>query len=178
MSLTDATYFATPDCMLPQGTYNTIVDHISRYERDILIQLLGYDLAKLVIAYDVSTSPQRIKDIVVGKEYTEGIYTVKWNGLQNTEKVSILSYYAYIQYIKNKAVTFQGVGAVAATSEGTVSVSPTVLMSEAGYKLRALAGYAGQDVYAASLYNFLNKYSTDYPEWIFNEFHPVNLFIG
>lgn len=172
MSLIDATYFSTPDCNLPQGTYETISEHVTRYERDILIQLLGYDLAKLVLAYNSSTSPQRIKDIVEGKEYTLGTYTVKWNGLKNDQKISILSYYVFIEYIKNYSESFQNIGAV--TAPGTKS--PAGLLQRAGVRLRELAGYSGQDAYAPSLYNFMTNSIATYPEWIFNEFHSINQF--
>jgi hypothetical protein len=177
MSLIDSTYF-TAEINLPTGAYDTVTESIARYERDILIQLLGYDLAKLVIAYNVSTSPQRIKDIVEGKEYTEGDYTVKWNGLVNSDKVSLLAYYVYIEYLRNNAVTFQNVGAVASQAEGGSMVSVTALIQRAGYRLRALAGYAGNDMYAPSLYNFLNNsaYIATYPEWLFQEYKPANAF--
>jgi len=175
MAITDTSYYFA-DINLPEGTYNTISVHRDRYERDILIQLLGYDLAKLVIAYDVTTSPQRIKDIVEGKEYTQGIYTIKWNGLKNNENVSLLAYYIYIQYLKNNSVTFQNTGAVSPSVEGGGGVSVAGLIQRAGYRLRDLAGYSGQDLYAASLYNFMLNYESTYPEWIFNEFKPYNAF--
>lgn len=175
MSLIDSTYFVR-DCFLNPGTYNDISASLTRYERDILIQILGYDLAKLVLAYDSSTSPQRIKDIVEGKEYTEGSYTVKWNGLINSEKVSILSYFTYIEYVKNHSVNFQNTGASASNIENGVNVGPGVLIQRASVKMLELIGYPCQDIYAASLYNFLNHYSADYPEWLFNEYKPVNMF--
>ena len=157
MSLIDKTYFVR-DCNLPTGAYNDIPASLTRYERDILIQLLGYDLAKLVLAYNSGTSPQRIKDIVEGKEYTEGSYTVKWNGLVNTEKVSILAYYTYIQYITDHSVDFQNIGAMAGLGENAVNVGPGVLVQRASVRLSELAGYPYQDTYAASLYNFLTKH--------------------
>ena len=175
MALIDSTYFVR-DCNLPVGTYNDISASLTRYERDILIQLLGYDLAKLVLAYDSGTSPQRIKDIVEGKEYAEGDYTVKWNGLVNTEKVSILAYYTYIQYLKNHAIDFQNVGAVGSANENGVNVGVATLIQRVSVRLRELAGYAGNDMYKASLYNFLLNQESSYPEWIFNEYRFENSF--
>lgn len=180
MSLIDTTYFVR-DCSLPTGALNTITASIARYERDILIQLLGYDLYKLVAAYNVSTSPQRIKDIVEGKEYEEGTYTggtyhVKWNGLTNSDKVSILAYYVYIQYLKDKSLTFQNIGTVSATAENGVVVSPAILIQRVSSKLINLAGFYGQDVYEPSLFNFLTKHESDYPEWVFNELRLDNAF--
>jgi hypothetical protein len=175
MSLSDTTYFIN-EISLPTGDYDTIQAFADRFERDILIQLLGYDLAKLVLAYNVNTSPQRIKDIVEGKEYTEGDYTIKWNGLLNAEKVSILSYFVFCEYVKSKSVTFQNVGVIASQAEGGSNVGAAGLVGDAGYRLRELAGYCFQDPYAPSLYNFMQKHESTYPEWIFNEFKPINQF--
>jgi len=176
MSLLDATYFARVDCGIPQGTYNTITETIARYERDFLIQCLGYDLYKLVAAYNSGTSPQRIKDIVEGKEYTEGDYTVKWNGLTNTDKVSPLAYYCLIQWIRDNAQNLQNVGGVEPMTENGTVISPAQMMQRAAVKMRELVGYPGQDIYAGSLYNFLLTYESTYPEWIFNECRPINAF--
>lgn len=176
MSLLDLTYFDTPDCNVPQGTYNTLQDHLDRYERDILIKILGYDLYMLVAAYANPGSTQRVIDIVEGKEYSEGDYTVKWNGLLNTDKVSLLAYYAYIEWIRNTVVSVQNIGtAVALTENGTV-ISAGAVMQRAACRMRELIGYPGNDLYAPTLYNFLLKYSDTYPEWIFNEVKPVNSF--
>jgi len=171
MSLIEASYFSTPDCNLPQGTYETISEHVTRYERDILIQLLGYDLYKLVAAY-TSASPQRIKDIVEGKEYTLDTYTIKWNGLKNDQKISILSYYVFIEYVKNYSESFQNIGAVSAPG----TKSPAGLIQRAGVRLKELAGYPGQNGYKPSLYNFMGNYLTTYPEWIWTGYWPENMF--
>ncbi len=176
MSLLDATYFEKNDCKIPQGTYNSLTDAIARYERDILIQILGYDLYKLVAAYANPESTQRIIDIVEGKEYTVGDYTVKWNGLLNTDKVSLLAYYVYIQYLKDKTLTFENVGAVASTVENGVTISPAQLIQRASSRMRELVGYAGQDIYAPSLFNFLANYESTYTEWIFNDIKLENAF--
>lgn len=176
MSLLDAKYFSRVDCNIPQGTYNTITETISRYERDYLIQILGYELYKLVAAYAKPGSDQRIIDIVEGKEYTVGEYTVKWNGLTNTEKVSPMAYYCFIQHIRDNAVRYQNTGAVVQTVENGVVISPGVLIQRASLSCRELTGYAGQDALAPSLYNFLTNYVSDYPEWVFNEYGLENMF--
>jgi hypothetical protein len=168
MSIINQTYFVR-DVNLPAGTLNTITASISRYERDILIQLLGYDLYKLVAAYANPGSTQSIIDLVEGKEYLEGQYTVKWNGLINSDKVSILAYYVYIQYLRDHAVDFQNVGASASLVENSVNVGVSGLIQRASALLRELSGYPGQDAYYPSLYNFLTKHESTYPEWLFNE---------
>ena len=178
MSLTTTAYYVH-DVNVPTGTYSTLEAAIARYEREIIRRLLGYDLAKLVLAYDSNNpkaSSQIIRDIVEGKEYTEGDYTVKWNGLLNTEKVSILSYYVYIQIACDKAMTLQNIGAVVSDVEAGQVLSPAQLIRKAGYRLRDLAGYYGQDLYEPSLYNFMMKHIDSYPTWIFKDYGPMNEF--
>lgn len=175
MSLLDATYFDQADCNIPQGTYNTVTDHLTRYERDILIQVLGYDLYKLVADYNVSTSPQRIKDIVEGKEYTEGSYTVKWNGLTNSEKVSPLAFAIYAEWLKSTLIISNS-GAGSANAENSTNIGIGSEVQRATSKARELFGYVDNDMYAPTLYNFLMKHQTTYTEWIFNEFKMINVF--
>lgn len=167
MSLLDSTYFSRVDCNIPQGTYNTVSEHITRYERDFLIRFLGYDLYALINAD--ATSPTRIASIVSGVEYEVGSYTVKWNGLTNTEKVSPLAYYIYIEYIRNYAIQFQNVGATMSSVENGVVLNASGLIQRASSKMRELVGYPGQDALAPSLYNFMLNNISDYPEWVYRE---------
>ena len=175
MSLIDVTYFVR-DISIPNPAAATsnLTTAIARYEPEILEYLLGYPLAKLVNAYNVSTSPQRIKDIVEGKEYTYGTYTVNWNGLKNTELVSLCAYYVYIEYLKDKSLSFQNVGVIESMVENGVNVGPSALIQRASLSLRELAGYYGQDCYKPSLFNFLRAYESTYPELIWNSYKPVN----
>lgn len=173
MSLIDSSYFIN-DCNLP-ATRMPSTAIIARYERDILIQILGYDLAKLVIAY-TSMSEQRILDLVDGKEYIEGSHTVSWNGLLNADKVSILSYYVFIQYLLDKSISYLGAGSVASNVENGVNVGPSQLIQRASANMVSLIGYNNQDVYAPSLYNYMAKHYTVYPEWIFGEVKTLNMF--
>lgn len=176
MSLTTAAYYIN-DISIPAGTYNNITGAIARYEGEILRQLFGYDYAKLIMDYDADhpeNSSQIIRDIVEGKEYQEGDYTVKWNGLLNADKVSILSFYVYIQVVCDKTVSLQNIGATVSDVEGGTVVSPAQLMRKIGYRLRDLAGYPGQSLYEPSLYNFMSHHESSYPLWLFEEYKPVN----
>lgn len=174
MSLIDSSYFVR-DIFLPAGQYNTITLTIARYEKDILELLLGYELANLCINYTVA-SDQRIIDLVEGKEYTEGEYTVKWRGLKNTDKSSLIAYYVYIQYLKDQSMAFMNVGQVASNVENGTNMGIARLIQKASARLREMAGYPGCDLYAGSLYAFLTKFYDDYPEWIWNEYKFENMF--
>ena len=81
MSLIDQTYFKGT-IAIPASKYEPIQGIIDMYEPQLIIDLFGYELAKLVKAYNPLTSEQRIKDIVNGKGFTtRGGDLQKWNGL-------------------------------------------------------------------------------------------------
>lgn len=174
MSLLSLTYFDTPRRSIPQGAYNDLQAYVDRFEADALNQLLGYALAKLVLAYENPGSDQRIIDIVEGKEYTVNGYTVKWNGLVNSDKVSLLADYVYVQYVIGKMVTLQNVGPAVSSVENGVIVGVMPLIMPVWHEMRELSGYIGQDYLSASLYNYFYNHESDYPELIFREFEPLN----
>jgi len=175
MSLIDKTYFVQ-EINIPDSDYSGLTATIVKYEREILTKLLGYELYTLVAAYNVSTSPQRIKDIVEGKEYTVGDYTIKWNGLANTELESLIAYYVFYWYLRNKTTVTSVLGEVRPNVENSVNASPVQRLSGAWHRLMDLYGYAGQDSLIPSAYNFLSEHQSDYTEWVFTDIGSVNGF--
>jgi len=177
MSLIDSTYF-TGMIALPVKKYDLIADYITRYENQILYKLFGYTLGNLVIAYNSESSPQRIKDIVEGKEYTiidySGVYmptsgdvTVKWNGLVNSELKSLIAYWIFYMYCKENETDITAAGGIVPKVEDAINVG---FASKAAYSYRELIllyGYHGQNSIEPSCYNFLYEHYEDYPEWIF-----------
>jgi hypothetical protein len=105
MSLIDSTYFVG-DIALPNldEVPNTFQDTMDRYEEEILKKLLGYQLYNAFIAgIAVEPTPdQKWLDLRDGAEFTFDFcgetITQKWNGLINTDKVSLISYYVYYQH--------------------------------------------------------------------------------
>lgn len=173
MSLIDKTYFVK-DINIPDSDYSDLTNYITRYEKEILIKLLGYELATLVLAYNVSTSPQRIKDIVEGKEYTIGEYTVKWNGLKNTDLVSLIAYYVFYWWARNNA-TFTGTtGEMYSKGENALNAELSQRISNAWLRMEDLAQSTEYPYH--SLYMFLSENESDYPEWVFTPIGNVNGF--
>jgi len=170
MSLIDSTYFVK-DINIPDSDYSDIDSYIERYEKEILIKLLGYELWKLVNAYDPTTSEQRIKDLVEGKEWTYSGNLIKWNGFKNDDKISLIAYYVYYWYVRNKNVNFQTTGTQKAKNENSAAASPVQLLSQAWDRLGNLYQYD-----AESAYFFLNEHSSDYPEWDFTLLGSINGF--
>jgi len=173
MSLIDKTYFVK-DINIPDSDYSDLTAVIVKYEKEILIKLLGYELYALVAAYDVTTSPQRIKDIVEGKEYTVGSYIVKWNGLTNTDKVSLIAYYVYYWWTRNQATLTGSIGEIKPKSENSNNASLIQKSTNAWTRLEELSQSTAYPY--DSLYAFLSENESDYPEWEFTPLGNVNGF--
>jgi len=172
MSLIDKTYFVK-DINIPDSDYNDLTAYITRYEKEILQKLLGYELWVLVEAYDVTTSPQRIKDIVEGKEYTVGEYTCKWNGLANDDLISLIAYYVFFYWLQSRSTVTGNVGELKLQSENSENASIVQKLVFAWTKLEQLAQGVGYPY--DSLYSFLSENESDYPEWVFTELDNINV---
>jgi hypothetical protein len=177
--LTDSSYYIN-DIQLSAGDYSTLLPHIERYEKEIINQLFGYELAKLVLAYDPLTSEQRIIDIVEGVEYSidynNRTQLIKWNGLINSDKKSILSYYTYYHYKRNNITLDTPSGEIKSLNENSKNADLSLKISNAWNNLEELVGYEGQSVLSGSLYCYLIEHIDDYPELIFIGLGSVNAF--
>jgi hypothetical protein len=196
MPLIDFTYFKD-EINLPEMTYGSedgyggYLTYIERYEKEILIKLFGYEIYKLIAAYDPASpgdTEQRIRDIIEGKEFTVSNYTYKWNGLVNTSKVSIIAYYVYYYIIRDQVSNSSTTGQVENQKENGVVVSPKFKMSNAWDKMQRLIGecfrgeyyadvnYFFDEEYYNSLYFFMSDNYNTYPEWRYGYIGSVNAF--
>jgi hypothetical protein len=173
MSIINKTYFDVDPLQLPKGVDSNRDSLIAVYEPEIIIELLGYELGKEVIAYDFNTSPQRIKDLVEGKEYTVSYngrdQLIKWNGLQNTEKKSLIAYYCGYWYYRNNATQTGNVGELLPNQQNSIIASSIQKQSTCWNLMVDLYGYCGQPIIKPSAYNFLTEFESVYPEWVFTE---------
>ena len=100
-------------------------NYIDVYEKEILTHLLGNTLYQNMIANYQSGTPSVGVDLVEGKTYTVTInqidYTVKWNGLINTDEISLISYYVYYNYVQQNYQQLTGLG-VGAQNMGNATV--------------------------------------------------------
>lgn len=169
MSLIDATYFKN-DINLPSETYGNLTGFIAKFEKELLIRLFGYGLYKLIAAYDSAhptETAQRIRDIIEGKEFTDGDYTYKWNGLVNTEKESIIAYYIYYHVMRDRVSQTSTTGEIIPAHENAEAIEIQAKVQSAWRKMLELIGEISQGswTYQNSLYNFMAKNNADYPEW-------------
>ena len=175
---------------------------IDTYEREILIELLGYSLYKeFTTAIAGETPDQKWLDLRDGAEFTfnlgEHTITTKWEGLINASKRSLIAYYVYFKKVHIDMRSAAGVGGVIQTkTENSVIVSPDKVLLRVWDKMLALYGdvedryqwyrycfhkYSGPDGYAhvndkPSAYNFLLANKADYPTWIFTPKGRLNSF--
>jgi len=197
----DSTYF-TGELAIPNAANEAgLTQAITQYEKEILISLLGYKLYSLLLADLSNGEPQTQKyiDLVNGAEFTHtfgGVdYTLKWDGLINTGKISLIAYYVYYKYVERNISAFYGTGvSMANTQEGWSRVSPESKMINAWERIRELYGkippqykrYYNRPVLGAevpgvlelsgSAYNFLLTNIADYPDWVFTPLWNMNQF--
>lgn len=177
MSLIDKEYFfGQIDIPNIDEQINTFNDLLDQYEKEILTDLLGYDLYKAFAAAlsAASNDPDNLlspwRELVKGGEFTfefDGhTITDYWNGLINTEKISLLAYYSYFN-LRFKDLSFvTGVNEAQGISENAVTVTSTRKMVYAWNEFLRLYGETryqinGRDVYPTDRFYF-DKHSSDY----------------
>jgi len=166
MSLIDSTYF-TLDTNIPDSDFSNLTEHITRYEKEILIKLFGYELYLLVAAYVNPGSTQAIIDLVEGVEYTVSGVLKKWNGLVNSDKKSLISYYVYYWWVRNHSASLNDTGVMQLHSENATPAKQTYKMVTAWREMFELY---------YDCIDFLNENSDDYPAWVVSEIENLNQF--
>jgi hypothetical protein len=139
MYIIDETYF-TRELSIPNvnevqtEAYDTLNYFVDEYVRQLLRDALGIEsfneLDTYVIdgAFDSTSAPQYIIDLVEGKEYEKSGITYKWSGLINTQgvfKKSLLANYVYYNWLLNSFTTQSGVGEVTLNPQNANLVNPT-----------------------------------------------------
>ena len=156
MALIDQTYFIL-DLSLPLDNYSDIDLYIDRYEPEILRELLGIELANLVLSYDPATSDQRIIDLVKGGTYSDETGKVRyWDGLVNDGKKSLIANYVYTKYLQDKLSTTTTSGEILGAVENAVHISPAMKYWRATRKLVEMA---------TDMFGFIEANESDYPEF-------------
>ena len=119
-------------------------NYIGLYEPEILTQLLGNDLYQQVLAnYDTNTD-DKWRDLVEGKTYIVTIsgidYSVKWNGLINSEQISLIAYYVYYKYVDINFQQLTGLGVGAQAMENATIIDPNKKLVWSWNECRKLSG--------------------------------------
>lgn len=179
-NLIDKTYFVGDINLPPQaldGDYATIDGYISKYEKEVLLKLLGYDLYKeLKAEIDADSYSEKWDKFVNGAEYKVDDYTVKWNGLINDEKVSLIAYYIYFNFVRDNISDTTIIGEVLSVGENSQRVTPADKMANAYNSFVDLYGRLSDGAYHPSAYRFLTEHEDDYDLWLFTPVNKINTF--
>lgn len=174
----DETYFTgainLPGSVL-DGTYSIITQYIEAHEKEVLIDLLGYTLYKELMENEDATSGKWY-DFINGAEYTVSGYTVKWNGLKNSDKISLLSYITYFHFVRDNVTSTSVIGEVLNTGENATRITPADKLVWAWNRGVELYGSVSDHYLAPSAYNYLKNHEDDFPLWVFTELGPINKF--
>ncbi len=176
MSIIDKTYFRL-EAAIPDGEYSIVTDMITRYEPEILRMVMGPTLYQLM---KDNASDAIYTRITAAHDYTEeydgATHTVYWNGLANTELISLIAYYVYFQWVKNRVTMTVYTGEIKPLSENSEQAPVSAKMSYAWRLMKDLIGQPGDSIIKPTLYNLLTKYESDYPTWVFQNPGFVNSF--
>ena len=123
----DTTYFRGPiQVQFAEGSTaaTAVLAGYEYLEKQILRDALGVSLYELYVT-GIAATTQKYEDIRDGTTYTiqdrngEDI-TVRWNGLLNSDKVSLLSYFIYHKYIQDNISYNSVTGEVGQANQNSV----------------------------------------------------------
>jgi len=199
--LIDYSYFTGDIKISNPVNENQLLQAIEQYEKEILIKLLGYELYALLQADLTDGVPQTqiYKDLVNGAAFTHEFrdeeISLKWEGLKNDAKVSLISYYVFFNFVERDITPYYGTGiSFAPKGKDWERAEPVNKLCYVWEKMRELYGkipveykdsfkypIKGSDMgyvfnTAPSAYNFLYANKDDYPTWIFTPLWNINAF--
>lgn len=206
----DESYFINDIAISDTNNESTVANLnsvIEKREKEALISILGYELYNLFIS---NITDEIYNDIEEGKEFSFEFcgktVTRKWVGLKNAEKKSLLAYYTYFFYERDKNVFNSSIGFVTPKVENAEQDNPRVNYVNAwnNYieqrgdlakinscphslrtrRFRPRGTYFNKfDVSTyeflnddPSLFNFLLANKSDYPTWEFTPDKSINIF--
>lgn len=181
-NLIDSSYFNN-DINLPgkvlSGDYEVITQYIAKYEQEVLLMLLGYSLYKEFKAeIDAGTFSAKWLAFKDGAEYTVNFgstdHTIKWNGLVNSDKTSLIAYYIYYQYMRDNISLTTDIGEVYGTSENSERTNPGNKITYAYNKFVDLYGKLMDGVFVPSAYRYLYENESDFDLWVFTPVEKIN----
>lgn len=203
MAFIDSTYFVGEINIPNASTEAGLTQAMAQYEKEILVQLLGYKLYSLLMADCTGLGgipvTQKYIDLVNGKEFSHEYggetITLKWEGFKNSAKISLIAYYIFYRYLERDVTRLYGTGvSISPDGNGWQRVSPMNKLIWSWERMRSLYGIIPIDykhtfrspvkgdniscVFNAdpSAFNFLFANKTDYPDWIFNPQWNINQF--
>lgn len=179
----------------------SIDSSIDKFEKEVLLKVLGYDLYQLFIA---SPGDARFVDLSQGKEFEFDFYgkTVKrrYVGLKNAELESLIAYYVYFKHQSVNETFSSTAGEVKPRTENASPASARMKLTRAWNNFVELSGDLNKTYYNTgyydvgycfdpldlstykhvntdpSLFNYLLANVATYPEWEFQPTEKINVF--
>lgn len=163
-NLIDKTYFVA-DIVLAQSDDSDIDDFIAKYEKEVLMMLLGYTLYKLTV---IETPIDPYKKILDGDEY-EIVYNgntrlVKYEGVRK-----MIANYVYCNFMKNRVSSTQEIGEIVMVGENSRRANIFGKLNNAWITFEELYGHIDDNRLIPSAYNYIYEHKQLFPEWEFTE---------
>lgn len=165
----DSSYFVGL-ISLPSSDYSNHDYYLGESEEKVLVALLGpTEYARLKA--DATVEP--FKGLVDGAEYNVKkngrTFRIKWPGLVNDAKKSLIAYHAYRNIVINDAVTISTTGPVVPNKDNSSPVSVTMKVIRASAEFDRMYGNQRADVMIPSAYQYLMANSELIPDWYFTD---------
>ena len=176
MNIIDSTYFqfalAVPKETPAQQAF--LANYIQRFEKQYLISALGATLYdEFMAGLAEPTVEQKWLDLLNGanfeiETYEGKTFTVKWNGLKNTEKESFLAYFVWYHLIADGVVKVgNGGGVYADVAENVSKQNPRTILTERFNNGLKLYGTIPSDWDVMGEINAYVRNTTDDINWMF-----------
>lgn len=150
---------------LQKDDLDNITNLIGEFEEKCLIEILGHDLYNKL---KDGSENEPYKSLINGKNYDVvygGInYNVNWGGLKN-----LLKYYIYCYIRKNDVSSTTANGEIMSVNENGVLVGVGSKINSAWSKFESICGSKYDKAYLPTFYNYMQKFSSDFPTWIFTD---------
>ena len=134
-----------------------------KYEKPLMFEILGYDLAKALYAELDAGEPYeaRFERLINGAEYQDANgRTFYWRGLvvddEGLFKTSLPAHYVYYWFTRNEATLTTGVGEAIGETENAIRTSP---------KAKQVKAYNDMLAYVVGMVAFIQANIEDYPEY-------------
>lgn len=171
-NLIDTTYFINEISLPIDEIGGELTSYITRYEKEILIKILGYDLYKAFITalegYEPAEKWGLLRD---GCDYEVSGITYNWPGLINTEKESLIAYYVFYQFSCHSSTFNSSVGGQIIKGENSISVDNRRKQVFAYNKMVDMISQMNDFIYYMN-----NQNNTNYPNYYPETIRKINIF--
>ena len=146
-NITDSTYYEAGKKFIPNNNnqnteiagvpnvVSAIDDFIVKYERELLIDVLGitlYNELNTALA-DLPNADIKWQNLVNGVEYVKDSVTYRFDGLRGFEKDSLVSFYVFCKYMENDESYYSTTGVTKSNAQNANNFTPTRKYLDAWY---------------------------------------------